>query len=621
MKHSIDSRKLAPVLLTPVLLASCAIDLAPQPVLPVETGLETEIAIKSAAARPLEAGLLAISPGGTFALASDDVGTAVHVIALSAEALTTSKVALEPGDEPGRAALTDTHAYITLPRAGAIAVVELSSSTLTDRLEVCASPQSAAVEGSSLHVACRDGALVTLGLEDGLVERTIRLDDDLRDVLVVPGGLVVSRLATAELLWLDAEGAIIDRTAPPVSSGNEAAVAWRTQLASDGRVLVAHQVDSDQQLSFGYSGGDCGSITQPTVTGFAPPGVELGKFPSQDGQPSDKARQVSRMSTPLGGGTFDVTVQGDQMILVFPGNEFRRRFELATLADPATFTDPAAEPVPVAHSIHRFTIGVDDFECSVGSTAPEEDTAAPIAIVTAAAGPLVGQSLVLSHSPATVRVLDSTLQVRLHDEDRANTGLELFQMTVGSGISCASCHPGGRADARTWNLARGPRRTQPLEGGVSQRGAFHWDAEFTSFSDLIDDVMTGRMGLLQELTTNSKAALLGFLDGIPAAAAASSDDEGAARGRALFESEATECSACHTGPNFSDNQAYDVGTGGAFVTPSLVGVGYREPLMHDGCATDLADRFGPCGGGDEHGKVSQLTDAEIADLVAYMKTL
>lgn len=158
---------------------------------------------------------------------------------------------------------------------------------------------------------------------------------------------------------------------------------------------------------------------------------------------------------------------------------------------------------------------------------------------------------------------------------------------------------------------------------MSHLGAFHWDAEFSSFGALIDDVMTARMGLGDMLTDDRKAALLSFLDGIPKAPVpgASQDANAVQRGRALFESEATECATCHDGPLFTSSQPFDVGTGGTFVTPSLIGVGYREPLMHDGCATDLEDRFGPCGGGDAHGKTSHLSDAEVSDLVAYMRTL
>jgi cytochrome c peroxidase len=65
----------------------------------------------------------------------------------------------------------------------------------------------------------------------------------------------------------------------------------------------------------------------------------------------------------------------------------------------------------------------------------------------------------------------------------------------------------------------------------------------------------------------------------------------------------------------------DVGTGGKFQVPSLVGVSQRAPFMHDGCAATLRDRFGPCGGGDKHGFTSQLTSAQITDLVAYLETL
>jgi hypothetical protein len=65
----------------------------------------------------------------------------------------------------------------------------------------------------------------------------------------------------------------------------------------------------------------------------------------------------------------------------------------------------------------------------------------------------------------------------------------------------------------------------------------------------------------------------------------------------------------------------DVGTDGTFQVPSLLNVAARAPYMHDGCAPTLADRFGPCGGGDHHGVTSPLGAAQIADLVAYLQTL
>jgi len=45
-------------------------------------------------------------------------------------------------------------------------------------------------------------------------------------------------------------------------------------------------------------------------------------------------------------------------------------------------------------------------------------------------------------------------------------------------------------------------------------------------------------------------------------------------------------------------------------------------VMHDGCATTLHRRFVPaCGGGDAHGHTTQLDDAALEDLVAFLTSL
>jgi hypothetical protein len=64
-----------------------------------------------------------------------------------------------------------------------------------------------------------------------------------------------------------------------------------------------------------------------------------------------------------------------------------------------------------------------------------------------------------------------------------------------------------------------------------------------------------------------------------------------------------------------------VGTGEPFRVPSLVGVRWRAPYLHDGRAPTLRDRFGPNCGGDLHGHTSQLTQSQINDLVTYLDTL
>ena len=65
----------------------------------------------------------------------------------------------------------------------------------------------------------------------------------------------------------------------------------------------------------------------------------------------------------------------------------------------------------------------------------------------------------------------------------------------------------------------------------------------------------------------------------------------------------------------------DVGTGEVLQVPSLVRVAYRAPFIHNGCANTLRDRFDPACGGAKHGDVSQLSETEVDDLVAYLETL
>jgi cytochrome c peroxidase len=64
-----------------------------------------------------------------------------------------------------------------------------------------------------------------------------------------------------------------------------------------------------------------------------------------------------------------------------------------------------------------------------------------------------------------------------------------------------------------------------------------------------------------------------------------------------------------------------VNTGGSFQVPSLLGIAWRAPYMHQGCAATLDERFGFCGGGDGHGTTSHLTPEQLSDLVAYLETL
>ena len=132
-----------------------------------------------------------------------------------------------------------------------------------------------------------------------------------------------------------------------------------------------------------------------------------------------------------------------------------------------------------------------------------------------------------------------------------------------------------------------------------------------------------RMGLRAIPTTAQTQAFATWLNTIPRTPVEiSNDPEAARRGEALFRDATVGCAACHSGDAYADNNPYDVGTGGVLVTPTLLGVSTRRPLMHDGCAQSLEARFGLCGGADDqHGVVSHLDAGQLTDLVEFMKTL
>jgi mono/diheme cytochrome c family protein len=232
-----------------------------------------------------------------------------------------------------------------------------------------------------------------------------------------------------------------------------------------------------------------------------------------------------------------------------------------------------------------------------------------------------GQWVVQSREPAQLQLEQGTI-ISLAADSRFDTGFAMFHMNTGGGIACTSCHPEAGEDGHTWNFTVGPRRSQTLEGGASKRAPFHWSGDLVTFDALVDEVMLKRMSLAATVDPEQRGALRDWIDSVPKAPTADGlDPDAVERGRALFQAEDMACATCHVGPDYTDNLAHDVGTGAAFITPSLVDVNVRAPLFHDGCALTLEGRFGPCGGGDKHGITSKLTKADESDLVAFMQSL
>jgi cytochrome c553 len=221
-------------------------------------------------------------------------------------------------------------------------------------------------------------------------------------------------------------------------------------------------------------------------------------------------------------------------------------------------------------------------------------------------------------------------------------------------ISCSSCHIDGDADGRTWQQPEGLRQTQPLKG-LAWTHPLHWSADRDEVQDFEHTVrgklMQGRGLLKGDLPDALADKISGRSEMLDAVAVYTNShkftlsphakdglSEAAKRGQQIFNSAATKCAECHSGPYYCDSQPgvvtsfkrHDVGTGHddpselmdpAYDTPTLLGVYRSGPYLHHGKAKTLRDVLTIQNPKDKHGATSHLSAPEIDDLVEFLKSL
>jgi DNA-binding beta-propeller fold protein YncE len=493
-----------------------------------------------------------------------------------------SHVALQPGDEPGRVVEGPAGTvFVALRRGGGVAQVDVSSHTVT-RLAACATPRGLAwrADVQQLLVACSDGELATLDFSAGTPALTSRhVLDDLRDVVVMQGQVLVTTFREANVYALDAQGNPV-LWAKPLGLQDgvhdlSPEVAWRALAAPSGLLLVHQRADNNAIAQstpcfspWGSSGFSSGSSTLEPAISVMTQGraVDLAVLPNL-ALPVDVA----------------ASADGKSAAVVFAGAAQVERFDLSTQVVSATPIAVDGQPVSAAFS---------------GST---------LLVYTREPAKLIGYD---ANGSITTELPLSALSMR-------DTGHDLFHVETVNGIACASCHPEATEDGHVWNLPKGLRRTPSLRGGIKGTEPFHWDGEEADMGALVSDVFVERMGGLSE-DGDHVSALLDWVDAQPKRAAPGDLDVAAVtRGAAAFT--ALGCTSCHAGEKGTNNGSSDVGTGGAFQVPRLVELAYRAPFFHDGHVASLAARF-TAAGGSGHTGTQGLTADQISDLVAYLKS-
>ncbi len=567
---------------------------------------------------PFLGGTLVVTRDGRTAAAADPDRDAVFLVDVASSEVST--ISLQEHDLPGRLVEGPDGLLFVIARGrNALLRVDAFAKTSMRRDGVCGAPTGMAWDPTREDVvlACRSGQL--LGLDPNTLETRweLLLDDDLRDVVAAGDELVVTRFTSTHVIVVDREhnatrlGVLAEKSAGfAVNSG------FRTVAAPGGGVAIVHQDASTATLGTPSSSPGSGpayyvsstctqTLIRPSIT-FATPQAVIEGQPQFLGDTTAAALARVTRSLASATGPLDVAISGDgaRLALLAMGNIWAMNTRRPTL----------------------YLIDREQLMAGAGDTLPggcglsENAFRVPGQPVAVAFDPR-GQYVVQSRQPATLEFEDGR-SIELSDELRDNNALSWFYKNNDAGVSCASCHPEGEEDGHTWLFGQfGARRTQSLMGGVSDRAPYHWGGELSTFWSLIDDVMVRRMGLLAP-TVDEVDNLSLWLDTLPVAKLTPALDPSAVqRGAELFKDPTLACDQCHSGNKHTDRQLYDVATGGRFITPSLVGVGLRSPLMHDGCAGTLQERFSGCGGGDQHGVVSSLSERELGDLVAYLRSL
>ncbi len=212
------------------------------------------------------------------------------------------------------------------------------------------------------------------------------------------------------------------------------------------------------------------------------------------------------------------------------------------------------------------------------------------------------------------------------------------RVSVANRFVCATCHFEGTEDKNVWFVAEGPRQTPALAGRLADTAPYNWlGGKFSLHDNFV--ATTARMGG-SGLMAAELAALEAFvLQGLKAPPNPHVKPEGLTApqlaGKKLFEDPAVGCAKCHVPGSGTDGAQHDVGTATdvelkvaaatgkttklVYNTPSLRGLFYTAPYLHDGSAPTLQAALQKTA--TTMGNTANLTPQQLEDLVAYLLTL
>lgn len=228
--------------------------------------------------------------------------------------------------------------------------------------------------------------------------------------------------------------------------------------------------------------------------------------------------------------------------------------------------------------------------------------------LTATSKVTAGPQLVASRMPAN----QHEGYVLFHTADPA--------MSQRGAMACSTCHPDNRTDGLSWRIEKKELQTPILAGRVVGTHPYKWDGGDKDITTSLTMTMKrlGGFGLDKART----AALVAYVEALPAPRAPTRAAAMVARGKKVFDSAEAGCRSCHDGPAYTDQEKHKFsGTLAESDTPSLVGLAASAPYFHDGSAATLEALLRDRGAVHGMGDASKLSEQQVSDLIAFLETL
>jgi YVTN family beta-propeller protein len=528
---------------------------------------------------------VALSPDGTRGAVTHWYGYDLAILEVGSERL---KVAgrVEVGPEPRGVVIAHDGrtVYVAVGVSNEVVRVDLESRQVTGRLTVGREPRGLALtpDGSRLLIGnARSRSLSVIATAGWTVERTLPIEgDNLRQVAIDPDGRrgYVANMRNRGFATtrnnIDQGWVLGQRIAQVVLDGSEEYATLsldpRGQAAAD-----AHGVAISRDG--GYLAVSCGGTHEVMLFRNGPRPLPWREGGSRDLIPVELLKNDGRFRrVPLGG----------------------RPTELAFAADGKTLY--------VANYL-----------------------ADAVQVVNADSG-TVTQTIALG-APKTLS-LARRGEMLFHDATRS----------FNQWYSCNTCHSDGHTnglDFDTLNDGRQDlsamhqrsRKKVPTLRRVTLTQPWTWHGWQTRLEDAMIESFTKSMQGARP-TDDDVAALVAFLGTLdyprnPYGGEGGSLSPAAERGRAVFRSARAACNTCHSGAELTDGKIHVAGLEEpddayrGYNPPSLRGVYDKDPYLHDGRSKTLEEALSGPHGPDNVTGLGVLSDAERADLIAYLKSL